>query len=593
MTLLRHATASRSRPGWAFSLFGGTAAAALTWAQFRGVDVLDAATHFLTYQHPADNPDKHTYYYLLARPLWLLVGGNIVVFRLLTLALISGAVWVFWRSWRPQFGTAGELQGAALALWLSAVAGLAWLPVVLGYNSLSTFFALLALAALAAALTWDGDESRRPAIRCVCGLAFVGLAGVTAVVKPPAALALFFWGGLLALVFLPLPRLARWAIIATLTGTAVSILAWLSHWNEQIREDPTAMLRLAWMQLRPHWVFATLERYAAELGVFLPTLARDLAWMAAPALALPAGILLRARNRDAASPWASAAIAAFFIGLLAVATIRGLWDGSFSKAVSGEMARLYLVLWGSLFPAWLLIWLRAPAQQTRPGILALTLLGLPLTCGFGSTNTLYFSALHWTVFWAAGLLIVSREVASALGEPRFHRMFTGVLILTAASHLFTGHFWKPYMHQPPLWRQNTPVAVGHPATTLKLDAATAGFLNEVRDTLGRNGYQPGEDVFGFFNLPGVIFAIGAKQPGAPWYFGTWYGGDDTDGGKIRAVPRERRQRAWIITQADVTHFRREFLNCGIDFPDGYEKIGRTTNPTTGLEIGIWKPKSRR
>lgn len=564
----------------------------MTWAQFRSFDVLDAATHFLTYQNPADNPDTHTNYARLARPIWLLVCGNVVAFRLLTLVLLSGAVYVFWQRCWQLLGTAEERGGTALALWLSSLGGLAWLPVLLGYNSLSTLFAMLALAFLAAALRLDGNDFRRPVIRCANGVAFFGLTLVTVFLKPPAALALFFWGGLLSLVLLPLSRLIRWSIVVALAGAAASALMWLSRWIEQTKEDPTAQLSFAGIHLRPQWVFDTIDRYGTELGIFLPSLARDFAWMAAPALILPAVAIFRSSNRDANRQWTSGAIAVFFVSLLALVAIQGLWDGSFSKAVSGEMARLYLVLWFALLPTWLLAWVRSPALQTRPGVVALTLLCLPLTCGFGSTNTLYFSALHWTVFWTAGLLIVSRVIAGVLDEPRFHQIFTGVLILTAISQIFTGHFWRPYMRQPPLWQQNVPISIGHPATMLILDAPTARFLNEIRNVLNDNGYQPGDDVFGFFNLPGVIFAVGAKQPGAPWYFGTWYSGDDTDGGKIRAVPLERRQLAWIITQADVTGFRREFLNCGIDFPNGYEMIGQTTNPSTGLAIAIWKPKAR-
>ena len=148
------------------------------------------------------------------------------------------------------------------------------------------------------------------------------------------------------------------------------------------------------------------------------------------------------------------------------------------------------------------------------------------------------------------------------------------------------------MQQPNLWKQTEAVEIGNPATTLKVDPSLADFIRYVRKTMVADGFKPGDDVFGFFNLPGIIFAIGAKEPGAPWYFGTWYHQDDTDGGKLRRVPLERRKRAWIITQADVVPYRKQFLESGIDFPDGYRKIGSTINPTTGLEIGIWKPADR-
>lgn len=582
----------RNPARWAAALAAALVAGALVWAQFRGLDLFDAATHFLTYQFPADNPDTHTHYHLFARPLWLLCGGHIVAFRLLCLALLSGAAWVFWRAWRGVLAPSADDPWTGLALWLAVLAGLGWLPVLLGYNSFSTFFALLALAALAPALALVPGSPARPARRIAAAFAFVALVGLTALVKPPAALGLAAWGGFLAWVLLPLPRF--WRVLPLVIGAAAltAVLFFAAHWTEQTASDPTALIQFAGLKLRPEWVLGSLQRYGRELAAFLPLLAGDLSWAALPALALAVAVIARARRPGLPARWVDPLAAAILASFVALGAVRGLWDGSFFRAITGEMARLYLVLWAGLLPGWLAAWRCAPGEHTRSGCVALACLFLPLTCGLGSTNTLYFSALHWTVFWTAGLLIVARAISRELVAPAFHRGFTVVLGLAAAAHLWSGHFLRPYMHQPPLWEQDVPVAVGHPATTLRLDATTAGFVREVRAIFDRGGYEPGDDVFGFFNVPGLVHAVGARSPGAPWYFGTWYHGDDTDGGKIRAVPAERRRRAWILSHGTLTAFQREFLNCGIDFPAGYEKIGQTTNPASGLEIGIWKPKSR-
>jgi hypothetical protein len=217
---------------------------------------------------------------------------------------------------------------------------------------------------------------------------------------------------------------------------------------------------------------------------------------------------------------------------------------------------------------------------------------IPLCSSFGSTNTVYVSALHFTVFWSASLMLVADQISASLGISCFRVWVATLLFVSAGTHIFSGHFLKPYMYQPPLWRQTVAVDIGAPPTSLKVDPDLAKFIASVRRILIAHGYRAGDDVFGFFNLPGLIFAVGAKQPGAPWYFGTWYHNDDTDGGKLRNVSAQRRQAAWVISQADVTSYRPDFLNSGIDFPNGYTKIGRETNPTTGLEIGIWKPIAR-
>lgn len=581
--------------GWAPAVSFITAA--LIWAQFRSYDTLDAATHFLTYQFPADNPDLHTHYPLIARPFWLLCGGNIVAFRLLCLALISTATYLFWRILRPILTAKTESSWSGLALWLTALAGIAWLPVLLGYNSLSTVFALLGLAALAYALRPTPRSTARTVARAAAALSFLAAVLATALVKPPAGLALVFWGGFLAFFILPLPRWFRLVALLAVGGLAVYGLFLFTHLFSAPGADPSTLRYFAGVTFSPLWIFETFARYARELSAFLPSLGVDLLFVCLPSLGLAAILLARHYGRTVVPFWSALALALLLISLIALVIVRQLWDGSYARAVSGEMARLYLVLWVALLPAAVVHFLLTgskhdapPRGANSPWIIALFF--LPLTSGFGSTNTLYFSALNWTVFWTAGLLLLSRILADALGDPRLHRLYIATLVFVGGAHLFSGHFLRPYMNQPPLWRQNIPVSVGYPATTLKLDPATARFITEVRTTLTAHGYRPGDDVFGFFNLPGIVYAIGAVQPGAPWYFGTWYGGDDTDGGKLRHVPLARRQHAWIITQADVTGFKKQFHDSGIDFPEAYVNIGHTTNPATGLEIGLWKPLAR-
>jgi len=583
---------NRSRP-WIFGAAG--IAAALVWAQFRGFDPLDAATHFLSYQFPADNTDTHTHYAQLARPLWLLCGSDIVWFRLLTLALVVKSAWFFWRAWRPLLTENNDSAPAVLSLGLSALAGVAWLPVLLGYNSLATIFTLLGLGALAPIIGIPAGSSSSTLRHAIGMLFFLVSVSLAILAKPPAGLALAVFGGLLAVNRWRPNRALNWTFFFLAAAAASAALLLFGRAISTPGFDPAALFSFGGINISPAWIVSTIDRYAAELAPFMASLGRDALFIVLPGVMLAVVVFRRARGLLCPSWLVSAAFVASCLALVAAAALRGLWDGSYSHAVSGEMARLYLLFWLALAPAMLAcLWTPGAAgiDARRRAPIVAALFFLPLTSGFGSTNTLYFSALHGTVLWTAGLLLAARCIATVAQLPRLNFGVACVLGLAAAAHLFSGHFLRPYMNQPPLWRQNIPVSVGWPATTLRLDPVSARFIEQVRATLVTHGFRPGDDVFGFFNLPGIVYAVGAKQPGAPWYFGTWYGGDDTDGGKIRQVPLERRQRAWIITQADLSAFSRQFRECAIDFPAGYEKIGETVNPTTTLPISIWKPRAR-
>src|ERR1700683_5373244 len=121
-------------------------AVALSWAQFRGFDMLDGAFYFLLYKDPADFTDTQTRFQLLAHPVWLLCGQNIIAFRFASIALLSLGSWLFWRKWKGLLLDQDRPGICFWPLWMATMAGLTWVPVALTYNSLATLFDLLALA---------------------------------------------------------------------------------------------------------------------------------------------------------------------------------------------------------------------------------------------------------------------------------------------------------------------------------------------------------------------------------------------------------------------------------------------------------------
>ena len=567
-------------------------AGALTWAQFRGFDPLDGGYYFLLYQDPADNPDTHTRFNLLARPIWLFCRQDIVAFRITCLLIASGVCWIFWRAFRRLLCGSASFDTSPWALWLATIAGLTWVPVALTYNSLATLLGLVGVSLLLAL----GDTVKYPALFSLrSALLLSALATMTVLIffaKPPAAAA--FVG--ISFVLLRFSgHCSRWqrrsfdifALLFFLAATAAVCVA-ISHPEFGKR----TYIHINGIILNPAWIRETLVRYVRELAQILPSFGEDLFWTGAPIVIACSSVLFRGSRRII-----ELSLELLLISVFAALVYRRLWDGSFSAAVTGEAARYYFLLIFTLVPLWAVTRyvhsaVPAAAVLTGRGKWIFIFLILPFISSLGSTNTLFVAALHSTVFWAAGLLLLADQISTMLMVPWFRSAVAGLLCIGAAGHVFSGHFLKPYMYQSSLWRQTAAVEVGIPPTRLKVDPQFAQFLESARTKLENAGFKHGDDIFGFFNLPGLVFALGAREPGAPWYFGTWYHQDDTDGGKLRLVPLERRQRAWILTQADVTQFRLEFLQSGINFPDGYVKIGEETNPYTGLIIGIWKPAIR-
>jgi hypothetical protein len=579
---------------YVLAALGAAVVLSLAWAQFRGFDMLDGAYYFLLYQNPADNPDTTTRFHLLARPIWLLCGQNIVAFRFTCIGLATIATWSFWRAFKCLLPSPSPDDVPWWPLWLATIAGLTWVPVALTYNSIATILSLFLFGVIFGPSVATGSGRWR---YCLKGLFLATVTLGLFLAKPPAAVATCAACYFLLCFDRRLRRWERRLLLAGVILVLVTAAAGATFLVTRPGFSASKYFYVAGAPISILWVKRLIIRYASEVGMILPAMQKDLLWVIGPAILACAAWIFTSRASLKTSRWLPASLVLFLAASLGALFARQLWDGSFSAAVSGNASRFYLILWCSLIPVWLCCCLR-PTNLDRPDFKKhlpwiIVFFALPLISSIGSTNTIYVTARHETVFWSAGLLLLANLIATAYSAQWFKAGIGGLLSLGAVGSIFSGHFLHPYMFQPSLWRQTAAIEIGVPSTRLRVDPALASFLREVRSSLDANGYKAGDDVFGFFNLPGVIYAIGAKEPGAPWYFGTWYHDDEADGAKLRLVPLARRQSAWIITQDDLSRFRRQFLYFNIDFPNGYTRIWHTINPITGLEVGIWKPRGRR
>jgi hypothetical protein len=272
------------------------------------------------------------------------------------------------------------------------------------------------------------------------------------------------------------------------------------------------------------------------------------------------------------SYYAKAAVARFYLegiavsgAALAILKVTAINVSSPSNAGIGKSVHLFL-LWSML-------------------------VALPFAGSFGTTNPIYLNAAFQATCWAAALVVVLVMIAHRCGSFSPCAIALLPIGVFASAQFINGHVLHPYALRTGLLEQNTPTGIGVPQTVMLLDAPTSAFILGTRRILDTNGFRPGDDIFAFFNLPGLVFAVGGRSPVIPWYFGRIYSGDTIEESYMLAAGDSRRQRAWIITQADVTTFREHFIRGGLKFPDDYSVVGVLTNPVTGLDVRIWKHRS--
>lgn len=569
-------------------------AAGLAWAQRYGFDLLDGALYLLQYEQPAETRDTHTSFHLIGRMVWLSVGGNLVLFRLFTLALVGcGVAWAA-RELARKFSLGQNTAWIVITAVLVALASVTWVPVALTYNSLSLLFGAVVLG------TWaKWDVLHRP-VAAPSSLVWLGLTTLGGLVlflcKPPAGLIHFV---LIVSLALSSPSVGR-KLKAGLAGLGagglalLSLLGWMATHSDAGWLARFANLRFAF---QTDWLLAQTTRYTDEFTPFLGALGRDL-WIPGLVVALTLAWRVATRSAETVRFWGTQLLLGSVVASLGyVAWNRELWDGSFQKAVSGEASRFHLVIFSASALLGLGAWgsrgQRTGARSSFHGaVWFMGLLLAPLLSSFGTTNPLYLNALYhawyWTLLSLWGAVVVARR-----WQARWFPPAMALLIAAGAvGHIYTGHLAKPYMFEPPLWTQTQEVAVGASGVRVHVRPETAAFFEETRNLLTTAGFRVGDDVFGFFNLPGVVYAIGGVSPGAPWYFGKWFHDDRSENHKILAVPEERRRRAWILAQPEVRDLAPYFAEVGLNFPEGYRLVGAVTNAANGQVLELWKPQAR-
>jgi len=569
------------------------------WASRRGFDLIDGGYYYLTYKFPADVADTHTSFHLIAGMIFRGLGENIVAFRLTSWALAlgsAGILGVALINYIRRAHPGHDVQLPATAVFFSAVisafATYTPVPAALTYNSLNSILLVLGIALLldgaGRIISADPSDRRFSLIE----LAAVGaVAAVQLFIKPTTAI--LFGGAVFGFVVLSPAIAARLkqrvlllACGAVVLGLATFLLV-LGSWTAFTSRFAT------FFSISKNAAFTgdLLTRLAKDSSDLVDLLARDLRLVGPLLLVL--GVAARFVSppiRRAFTQWSFAGVIALWITLLISAQI---WHGAHLYYAEAAITRLW-------FEAVLITGFATVLAMEKPQNWRLTihsvllwtiLVILPFAGAFGSTNPLYLNSSLQAPLWLAAATL------PLLAGGRLGLFSTGLLLVAcsgiATTQLFNGQIIHPYSMTNDLRNQNTPTIIGQSGSVLLLDKPTSQFIETTQEILKKNDFQPGGDIFAFFNLPGLVYAVGGRSPVVPWYFGRIYVNNPVEEIYIRNAGAQRRAHAWVITQADAPNFRQHYLNANFNFPDDYLEVGALKNPATGMDIRIWKPRAAK
>jgi tetratricopeptide (TPR) repeat protein/small basic protein len=226
-------------------------------------------------------------------------------------------------------------------------------------------------------------------------------------------------------------------------------------------------------------------------------------------------------------------------------------------------------------------------------LICLYLFGIPVLGAVGTGNAIYVNFAYQLASWGGLILLELFWLGAVLEAPAFTPIALVVMSCIATGQFVFGFVYQPYRLNGNLLQQTVPTRINNDQSMLLLDPASHQFFTDIRTNLEKNGFQDGDDIIGLFDVPGIVFAVGAHSPGHQWYyiipnhFDTMM---QTNHMHLATVEPERLQKAFIIEQDDITHFSPYLDKLELDFPNGYGLGAHFISPYSGKSIKVWKPE---
>lgn len=576
----------------------------LVWVSVRGLDITDEGYYLTASQYPYEVYAWPNVAHIYTNVLFSATNYSVAAFRMvgIVLTLVSGIVFSigFLRAMRlvwPQ--DVVENIGTPIALFLCIGTMLCYTVLITpNYNTVNAFALTLSSGLVFGLLGLDGNSDRRT----VYAMAFfAGLCvGISFFVKFPTAILLI---ALYSLLFLVWPGFTRQQRGWLLGGLSSGIVGWLCF-HFLVFQSPQEWYGVVSQGIkidyigtghRPHWL---LPKYLLE--IYKMTI-DALYYYWALHVIVPLGFVTLGwlRLRGYKVRWLPVALV--LVVFLAVAWQSYLlnynWSGiRFARASMRFYAACLLLLLNTMVCSYWYV--HGSMKQVdvvalrRKGLIVLVLFTLPFVGAMGTNNPI---TLNMTINLAPwfGLLALALVLLSV---HLYNRSIfdAGMLLIGgfACSQLLSSGLVSPYHLNAGLLQQTVPTEIGVPATWLKLDPASSEFFVQIRSLAAENGFKPGDDVLGFFDIPGVIYVLGGKAPGVPWT-GLIIGTKQSNELGLATVKQKRLKHAFILMSDRNHQLLPDFKALGIEFPQGYVLCGQATWPLTGESISLWKPINDR
>lgn len=546
--------------------------AVVYWGRNRGLCINDESFCILLCKQPADFDASLSCWHLFASKLPRISSHIVSNFRLwhLIVQVISATIFAiafsdFAKRYLPTGGTRFLLLSIALA-GMANLLPFSFYPLALSYNSLVSFFVYCAVSCVLLALS--ASESVQTKRKEVALIALAGvLLGFCFFVKATSALAVFL---LICMFVFSVKRVKMSLVLCTgqlfgaLTGVALFFLCFVSApvWMSNVTASLTGVKSSA-----PGLSSVIFSSVFSSFPAILFACIRSLSLVI---LACGTAWIVREKPRI----WLTCIpIVTWFVLCVQILLLKEFLPGG--KSV-GPFFVTALALFGFLLLQKFIFRADSDRKSDRTGFAVVALLGLlPFCCSVGTGNNLFeHTANHLVPVFLLVLLLsglIWRQQRSLL----LPVLMVSTVCITASWQFFRGVLYTPYGLALPMRSQNLPTSLpGIEGQRLCLGGKV--FLERVNALLVAAGFQKGDTILGFYNLPGVLLASCGTAPGSPAFFPE----PSTNSGVIKSLRKlEPHKRLFLLQTWTLPQEVLEELKLkGYNFPEKFELLGSVDNP---------------
>lgn len=556
-----------------------------------GFDFTDESFYVVSMANPFLHDYSHTQFGFLYHPIYLLLGGDLVLLRRLNILLTFFLA--LWLSHSYLRALVPELRGGSFML-LAIAAGLststtiifdAWL-LTPSYNSL----ALQALMLTGVGLLHADREMHRWSI---FGWVLVGIGGwIAFMAKPSTALALAFG----VLLYAALARKLSWRMFLLTSGVSLSLLV-----AGAIAIDGSVM------------AFAGRIERAIAFGRILGSghtltqiLRFDTFQLAAKTelliylLGSVVGLFAFCLSANGFKWMLLGLVATMGLFLLTLLLAFGLVD------VGAGFGQFQELLYFGLVLAAVFAGLLSRRKDLLAGVnarqwsIALLFLLTPHIYAFGTNSNYWQVGGAAAIFWLLASLVFLRSTIRACSS-WLVLLPLAVATQTIAMALLQTGFEQPYRQPQPIRLNDSAITFGARPTTLVLSASYARYIAEAISAAQGAGFEPGTPVIDLSGQsPGLLYALGASSIGQAWNVGAYPGSLKLAEVALDKASCDEIASAWVLFEAGGPRsIPNELMrSVGSGFPEGYARVGVfSTAPGAGGYAAsrtqeIYKPVAR-